>query len=53
LLPENFEENGTTVLSYPGDPRHSVQARALPGPTRMLVRNKRFVPEGPLESLWQ
>lgn len=52
VLPENFEENGTTVLCYPGDPRHSVPARALPGPTRMLVRNKRFVPEGGPESLW-
>ncbi|TAF74290.1 MAG: NUDIX hydrolase [Curvibacter sp.] len=52
VLPENFEENGTTVLSYPGDPRHSVPTRALPGPTRMVVRNKRFLPEGPLETLW-
>lgn len=52
ICPENFEEDGTVILSYPGDPRHSVQARALPGPTRMVVRNKRFVPEGPLESLW-
>jgi 8-oxo-dGTP pyrophosphatase MutT (NUDIX family) len=52
ICPENFEEKGTVVLSYPGDPRHSVPTRALPGPTRLLVRNKRFVPEGPLESLW-
>mgnify|MGYP000712308735 CR=1 FL=1 len=52
ICPENFEEDGTVILSYPGDPRHSVPERALPGPTRMLVRNKRFVPEGPLESLW-
>ncbi len=52
ICPENFEENGTTVLSYPGDPRHSVPERALPGPTRLVVRNKRFVPDGPLETLW-
>lgn len=53
ICPENFEEDGTTILSYPGDPRHSVPTRALPGPTRLLARNKRFVPEGPLESLWE
>lgn len=53
ILPENFEEDGTVILSYPGDRLHSVSERALPGPTRLLVRNKRFVPEGPLESLWR
>jgi len=53
VCPENFEEDGTVILSYPGDPRHSVPERALPGPTRMVVRNKRFMPEGPLESLWR
>lgn len=53
ILPENFEEDGTVILSYPGDPLHSVPERALPGPTRLLVRNKRFVPEGPLDSLWR
>ncbi|MDZ7919715.1 NUDIX domain-containing protein [Rhodoferax sp.] len=52
ICPENFEEDGMVVLSYPGDPRHSVPARALPGPTRMVVRNKRFVPVDGLESLW-
>ncbi len=53
ICPENFEENGTVILSYPGDARHSVTQRAMPGPTRLLMRNKRFVPEGPLESLWR
>ena len=52
ICPENFSEQDVVVLCYPGDPRHSVPERALPGPTRLVVRNKRFVPEDGLESLW-
>jgi len=52
ICPENFSDNGETVLCYPGDPQHSVPARALPGPTRLVIRNKRFVPVDGLESLW-
>jgi len=39
------------VLCYPGDPRHSITERALPGPTRLRWRNKRFEPEGGLAAL--
>jgi 8-oxo-dGTP pyrophosphatase MutT (NUDIX family) len=52
ICPESFSENGKAILCYPGDPMHSVPQRALPGPTRLTVRNKRFLPEGGLESLW-
>lgn len=52
ICPENFSEDGEVILCYPGDPRHSVTERALPGPTRLTIRNKRFVPPGPLEILW-
>ena len=52
ICPENFSDNGEVILCYPGDPQHSVPARALPGPTRLVVRNKRFVPVDGLESLW-
>ncbi|MBC7918447.1 MAG: NUDIX hydrolase [Rhodoferax sp.] len=52
ICPENFSENGEVILCYPGDPMHSVPERALPGPTRLTIRNKRFFPEGGLESLW-
>jgi 8-oxo-dGTP pyrophosphatase MutT (NUDIX family) len=52
ICPENFTEDGNVVLCYPGDPRHSVPARALPGPTRLTIRQGRFVSEGGLESLW-
>lgn len=52
ICPENFSENDEVILCYPGDPRHSVPARALPGPTRLTIRNRRFVPADGLESLW-
>jgi 8-oxo-dGTP pyrophosphatase MutT (NUDIX family) len=52
ICPESFTEDGNVVLCYPGDPRHSIAARALPGPTRLTIRNGRFVPDGSLESLW-
>ncbi|MDZ7937578.1 MAG: NUDIX hydrolase [Rhodoferax sp.] len=52
ICPENFTEDGNVVLCYPGDPRHSVPARALPGPTRLTLRKGRFVADGGLESLW-
>lgn len=52
ICPENFSDNGEVILCYPGDPRHSVPTRALPGPTRLAIRDRRFVPVDGLESLW-
>nr|WP_315463408.1 NUDIX hydrolase [uncultured Rhodoferax sp.] len=52
ICPETYVEDGMAFFCYPSDPRHSVSQRALPGPTRLLVHNQRFLPEGPLESLW-
>ncbi len=46
IEPESFEENGTRVLCYPGEERHSVRERALPGPTRLIWKDKRFQPPG-------
>ena len=43
--PESFNTEGGRVLVYPGDARHSVIERALPGPTRLYWRNDRFEPE--------
>lgn len=52
ILPEAFDEAGTRVLCYPGDPAHSVGQRALPGVSRLLYRNKRFEPVAGFESLF-
>lgn len=51
ILPEPFDQDGMRVICYPGDPQHPVSQRALPGPTRLHFRNKRFEPEGGLEAL--
>jgi len=52
VLPESFEHDGARVVCYPGDERHSVAQRALPGPTRLCWRNKRFEPVGGFEALF-
>lgn len=52
ILPESFEDSGTRVVCYPGDARHPVAERALPGPTRLHYRNRRFEPEEGLEALF-
>jgi 8-oxo-dGTP pyrophosphatase MutT (NUDIX family) len=51
IQPEPFDENGTRVICYPGDPAHSVRERLWPGPTRLTHRNQRFEPEGGLPAL--
>ena len=53
ILPESFDEAGTRVLCYPGDPAHSVSRRALPGPTRLMYRNRRFEPVDGFEALFK
>ncbi len=46
IAPEPFDQDGLRVICYPGDERHTVRERALPGPTRLAYRDKRF---GPLD----
>ncbi len=52
IEPEPFEENGGRVICYPGDARHSVSTRAMPGPTRLRYINKRFEPDDGFDALW-
>jgi len=52
IEPESFEAGGVRTMVYPGDERHSVRARAMPGPTRLLVRESRFEPPGGLDALF-
>ena len=53
VMPEAFNENDERVICYPGDPRHSVTERALPGPSRLYWRNKRFEPETGFNALFE
>ncbi|MEK9803948.1 MAG: NUDIX hydrolase, partial [Curvibacter sp.] len=54
IQPEPYDdEHGVRVLCYPGDPRHSVRERALPGPTRLRYGHQRFEPEDGFEALFR
>ena len=53
VFPEAFDEDGERVVCYPGDPRHSNPQRALPGPTRLIHRKRKFVPVDGFEALFQ
>lgn len=52
IQPEPFDQDGTRVICYPGDERHPVAQRALPGPTRLQYRDKRFEPPGGFDALF-
>lgn len=52
IRPEPFESEGVRMVCYPGDERHPVRQRALPGPTRLHYRNGRFEPAGGFEALF-
>jgi 8-oxo-dGTP pyrophosphatase MutT (NUDIX family) len=52
IVPEAFNDDGERVICYPGDARHSVRARAMPGPLRLFWRNKRFEAEGGFDALF-
>ncbi|MCY7318571.1 MAG: NUDIX hydrolase [Ramlibacter sp.] len=52
IQPEPVDHDGMRVLCYPGDPGHSVRERALPGPTRLQLRDRRFEPVDGFEALF-
>lgn len=53
VAPEPFEDaDGSRITCYPGDPRHSVRTRCMPGPTRLLFRNRRFEPPDGFDGLF-
>lgn len=52
IQPEPFDHEGMRVICYPGDERHSLAQRVLPGPTRLEYRNQRFEPVGGFAALF-
>jgi 8-oxo-dGTP pyrophosphatase MutT (NUDIX family) len=52
IQPESFDDAHGRVICYPGDVGHSVREVALPGPTRLHYRNKRFEPLSGFEGLF-
>jgi 8-oxo-dGTP pyrophosphatase MutT (NUDIX family) len=53
IEPEPHEVEGGRMLCYPGDERHPVRERAMPGPTRMLFAGGRFRPEGGFDAWFE
>ncbi len=52
IEPMPFEHEGTRAVAYPGDPLHTNPQRVMPGPTRLIFRDGRFVPFGDFEELF-
>lgn len=52
IEPAPHDVEGSRIVCYPGDERHPVRARALPGPTRLIFRNQRFEPVNGFEGLF-
>ncbi len=52
IQPEPFEVDGIRVIAYPGDERHPVSVRAMPGPSRLSYRQGRFEPEGGFDAFF-
>jgi 8-oxo-dGTP pyrophosphatase MutT (NUDIX family) len=50
ICPESLQTPTGRVVCYPGDPRHPVGTRAMPGPTALLFENNRFRPEAGFEA---
>jgi 8-oxo-dGTP pyrophosphatase MutT (NUDIX family) len=42
--PMSYLEGENRVIAYPGNSRHSVAMRAMPGPTALIYRENRFEP---------
>ena len=53
IQPEPFELDGNRVICYPGDERHPVAQPAVPGPSRLHFRNRRFEPSEGFEALFR
>ncbi len=48
-----FEIDNTRAIAYPGDERHPERKRAMPGPTRLVMRGKRLEPPDGFEAFWR
>ncbi|QDL55079.1 NUDIX hydrolase [Rhodoferax aquaticus] len=52
ILPQVFEEDGLRFMCYPGDARHDLPHKAIPGPTRLCIRKGRFEPSSGFEGFF-
>lgn len=52
VMPETFDEDGLRHICYPGDTQHSIQEKAMLGPTRLRFIEGRFEPKGGVEAFF-
>jgi hypothetical protein len=52
IQPEPFAHGHGRAIAFPGDARHPLLARALPGPSCLVYRNERFEPLDGFEALF-
>lgn len=52
IQPEPFTHEQGRAIAFPGDARHPVVERALPGPSFLVYRNERFEPFDGFEALF-
>jgi 8-oxo-dGTP pyrophosphatase MutT (NUDIX family) len=50
IEPFSLLVDGVRTITYPGDPRHPVADRAMPGPTALIYKDEYFVPEAGFDS---
>jgi len=53
IEPHHCILDGLHMICFPGDAQHPVNERALPGPTRLYYRNKRFEPIDGFEAMFR
>ena len=51
IQPVMVDEGGVRMVCFPGDERHPIRSKEMPGPTRLYWRDGRYEPEGGLETL--
>jgi len=52
IQPEPFAHEGVRAVAFPGDARHPVSGRVLPGPAFLVYRNERFEPPEGFDALF-
>lgn len=52
IQPEPFDDEDGRTICYPGDPRHSLPKRVMPGPSRLRYVQGRFEPQGGFEAFF-
>lgn len=53
IAPVSIDHDGQRIVCFPGDPLHSEATVWMPGPQRLVMRERWFEPVGGFEDLWR